>query len=253
MLFRTGRESRQGPLAGREMVRVLLRRAMGTLRPTDPLNTEWVAGFFVLVMAALAWIHAISPRKWRLLAHAAGRMRLGRQVMREDVDLRDRTLIGLLVVGTSVTGLFCYQWAVSRAGLEAAWFRAVESMVIALMLVTVQIALIRLGSFLFQSDGGAEEYVYTVVLLSVLAGVVLLPVSLLVAYRPEWRPALLIIGWVCLGAMVLLRWLRAVAIGVGSGAPLRYIFIYLCALEILPVAIALRSLQQALLPDVRPH
>lgn len=226
------------------MARVLLRRTMGTLRPTDPLNTEWVAGFFMLVVASLAWIHAISPRKWRLLGHSVSRVRLGRQVMREEVDLRDRTLIGLLVLGTSTMGLFGYQWAVSQAGVEAAWFRAVESMVLVLALIAVQIALVQLAAFLFQADGGAQEYVYTLVLLTAFTGCLLLPVSLLVAYRPEWRPALLIAGWACMGAMVLWRWLRAVAIGVGSGAPLRYIFIYLCALEILPVAIALRSLQQ---------
>lgn len=226
---------------------------MGTLRPSDPLNTEWVAIFFIAVVAALAWIHAISPRKWRLLVQSVSRLRLGRQTIREDVDLRDRTLIALLVIAAALIGLFSYQWSVNVGRVEPAWLHAVEAMMIVLVVITAQITLVRGAGFLFQADGGGEEYIYTFVLLVVALGLILLPIALLVAYRPEWRPVLLAIGALAMALMVLYRWLRAVAIGSGSGTPFRYIFLYLCALEILPVAIAFRTLQQALPPDVRPH
>ncbi|MCB0774190.1 MAG: hypothetical protein KDB93_12540, partial [Flavobacteriales bacterium] len=51
------------------------------------------------------------------------------------------------------------------------------------------------------------------------------------------------LAWSGLGigvAVLLFGWVRAVVVGVGSGAPLRYIFLYLCALEMLPVALALQ-------------
>lgn len=226
---------------------------MGTPRVVDPLSTEWVALFFVAVVAGLVWIHAISPRKWRLLLHAVTRLRLGRQTMREDLDLQDRALIALLVMATALIGLFAYQLGVSQGGFIPSWSKALEIMLIVLVTLGIQMGLLRLAGYLFQGDGGAGEYIYTIVLLVIALGLVLLPVDLLAAYHPDRRTALLAFGVLAVVAMVLYRWLRAVVIGVGSGTPLGYILLYLCALEILPVAIAIRSLQQALPPDVRPH
>jgi hypothetical protein len=226
---------------------------MGTPRMVDPLRAEWVALYFVVMVLALAWIHAISPRKWRLITHATMRLRLGRQTMREELDLQDRTLIALLVMAASLIGLFAYQSGIVVGAFEGGWLRAFELMLIVLLVVAVQLALLRLAGFLFRADGGAGEYLYTIVLLAIVLGLFLLPIDLLIAYRPGWRPMLLAIGGAAMVAMILYRWLRAVVVGMGEGTPAGYILLYLCALEILPVAIALRSLQQALPPDVRPH
>ena len=226
---------------------------MGTPRFVDPLSTEWVALFFVVVAAGLVWIHAISPRKWRLIVHGVARLRLGRQTMREDLDLQDRTLIALLVMSSALISLFIYQLGVTKGGLQPGWLMALEIMLMVLLAVAVQLGVLRFASFLFKGDGGAEEYIYTMVLLVIALGLVLLPIDLLVAYHPELRMVLLALGTLAVVAMVVYRWFRAMVVGMGAGTPAGYILLYLCALEILPVAIALRSLQQALPPDVRPH
>jgi len=53
-------------------------------------------------------------------------------------------------------------------------------------------------------------------------------------------------GLILIAIVVVLRWLRAALIGSSAGIPARYIFIYLCALEILPAALALQQTQRIL-------
>ena len=52
---------------------------------------------------------ARSQKRRRLLWGATVRARLGRQTLREDIDLQDRTLIALVLVSVLITGLFGYQ------------------------------------------------------------------------------------------------------------------------------------------------
>lgn len=226
---------------------------MGTPRPSDPLSAEWVTVLLLLVVAVLAWVNAVSPRKWRLLPEAVFRLRLGRQTMREDLNLQDRTLIALIAVASILIGLFLYQAAIGSGALRPRWWTALESMATVFAVVVVQVAVLRLAAFLFMGDGGAQEYIYTLVTLLIATGLLLFPVNLLFAYWPALRGALMILGVAMLLAMFGYRWGRAVLIGSGSGTSPGYLFIYLCALEILPLALLILSLRQAIPPDVRPH
>jgi hypothetical protein len=226
---------------------------MGTPRPTDPLSVEWVTVLLLLVVAALAWVHAISPRKWKLLQESVFRLRLGRQTMREELNLQDRTLIALVALASVLIGLFIHSAGVWKGVAQPQWWRALETTVIVFVVVGAQVALLGLATFLFQSDGGAQEYIYTMITLLVAAGALLFPIDLFFAYWPALRSVLLIAGMGVLLAMLAYRWVRAYLIGSGSGTPIGYLFLYLCALEFLPLALLILSLRQALPPDGRPH
>ena len=82
-------------------------------------------------------------------------------------------------------------------------------------------------------------------------GIALLPVVMLAAYWPEWRPGLLWTGLVLSALALLYRWVRGAWMGLGEGVPLRYIFLYLCAAEMLPLALVLHLLCQRQVPA--PH
>ena len=102
----------------------------------------------------------------------------------------------------------------------------------------------------FQGDGGTNEYVSTLVLIWIALGLFLLPVAVLVTvpHHIAWRIALCWIGLIAMAAVILFRWIRALAIGVGEGVSLRYIFIYICAAEILPFALAAHRARETILP-----
>lgn len=226
---------------------------MGTPRPTDPLSGEWVLFFLLVAIAALAWVRSISPRKWKLVWESVFRLRLGRQTMREDLNLQDRTLIALAAIASVSTGLFLLQVAAWGAGATIGWVRALEAMVAVFVATGLQVLLLRTIAFLFQGDGGVQEYGYTLVLLLIGCGLVLLPIDLLFAYRPMMRNALAGIGLLVVLAMLVWRWVRAWRIGSGSGTPSAYALLYICALEILPFALLLNSLRGTFPTDLRPH
>lgn len=231
-----------------------------TLRATDPLAGDWILLVMLAALGMLGWINLVSPKKWRLLTRSFFSFRLGRQSLRDELDLQDRTLIGLAIMATAAVALFGYQFTVLVAhvppgiGLWAKLFGAF------LLLLVAQVLLVRMAGRLFNADRGLSEYLYTLLLLHVVLGVALLPVTASIAWphevaisavRPNeilWRVWGLRVGAALVALVTVFRWIRATILGLGEGVPLRYVLIYLCALEILPVALAC---QQALriLPD----
>ncbi|MDX9750463.1 MAG: DUF4271 domain-containing protein [Flavobacteriales bacterium] len=220
---------------------------LDALRTVDPYKAEWVTLLFVAILAALAWTNISSPRKWRLLAQAAFRMRLGKQVLREEAVLRDRTFIGLLLVAVAVVALFLWQAAGGEHGL-AAYGMLAGTIVLAL---AAHIIGVQFTGWLFQGDGGLHEHLATGLLLFILTAIVLLPITLLGAYRAEWRPALVLVGTVAVLALLAYRWLRGMAIGVGERVPLPCIILYLCAAEAVPLAFLWTGLLEP--HSARPH
>ena len=79
------------------------------LRYIDPMSAWWVALVLLVVFIIIAITNVSSPRKWRLLGQALFQMRLGKQTLREEIDLQDRTLLGLLFCSVLVMGLFAWQ------------------------------------------------------------------------------------------------------------------------------------------------
>lgn len=208
---------------------------MDHLRSIDPLSAEWVTVALIGVIVLMALINVSSPRKWRLLGRSMFSMRLGKQALREEMELQDRAFLGLLLVGTTVLSLFAWQVMTVR-GVGTAF---PQLMLLVGGVVVGHYLMLRVVGSLMGSSLGIEEYLYTGFLIFILSGLVLLPVSILIAYRATWRPWAIAVG---VGAVVLLllyRWLRGAWIGVGEGVPLRYIILYFCAAELLPVLLVL--------------
>jgi hypothetical protein len=218
------------------------------LRPVDPLSAEWVTLVLLVVLVLMALINMSSPRKWRLLGQSMFRLRLGRQALREEMDLQDRAFLGLLLVGTTVLALFAWQ-VLTLLGMVAAF----PALVLAVAgIVLAHYLLLRTVGALLRTSPGIEEYLYTGFLIFILAGVLLLPLVVFMAYQASWRPWALVAGVVLLAVLLLYRWFRGAWIGMGEGIPLRYIILYFCAAEILPVLMAIhhwRSIPPPLYPS----
>ncbi len=210
------------------------------LRANDPLNAEWVTIVLVLALTLLALINVSAPRKWGVLAQALFRLRLGRQVLRDEVDLRDRALWGLLLPAVSVLALFAWQ-------LDTLWWGAVahgyvEWLGLVVLVIGAQLLLNAALARIIDDRGVLMEHSYTGLLLHVLAGMLLFPVVALLAYRAEWRME---VGWLgvgLLGLLLLYRWFRGGWLGLSEGASGHHILLYLCAAEVLPALLLVSSL-----------
>lgn len=220
------------------------------LRTIDPLNAEWVTIVLLGVLIALAVTNVSSPRKWRLLLQAMFSMRLGRQALREEIDLQDRTLLGLILVSVIVLGLFIWQAGVLLAPTEVRSFPYLAGIV--LLVLLAQGLLLRTLANLAGSDRGITEYLSTGLLLFILTGVSLLPLVVLVAYRSEWRPVLLVIGAALVVLLLLYRWIRGTWVGLAEGVPIRYLILYLCAAEAAPVLLLIHAWHASLIVATTP-
>lgn len=227
---------------------------MDQLRAVDALSTGWVAGILLLAVGVLAWVNMVSHRQWVVLLRSFGAMRLGRHRMREELDMRDRTLTGLAVMSTMIIALFGYQVLVFRGWIGPGVQGFLWSFLVVGGGFLAQMGLLAAVRLLPARDGGLTEYLYTMIVFHVVLGLLLLPVATVMAFpaRVAWREGAWLLGVVVVAATLLFRWVRALATGLGNGTPLRYIFLYLCALELLPAALALEQVR-GLVPLMAHH
>ncbi|MEO5586002.1 MAG: DUF4271 domain-containing protein [Flavobacteriales bacterium] len=226
---------------------------MDQLRAVDALSSGWLAGVLLLALGIVAWVNMVSPKQWPVLARSFGALRLGKHRLREDLDMRDRTLTGLVVLSTVVIAMFAYQVLLYRGWIGHGFVEFGRVLLVVTVVSLAQVAFLRAISLLPATDGGTEEYLYTVILMHVVMGLFLLPVVTVMSFpwRVAWREWAWIVGVAIIILTILFRWIRAATIGVGNGVPLRYIFIYLCALEILPFGLAIEYARHFVPPS--PH
>lgn len=219
-----------------------------TLRATDALASDWMVGVLLVVFGCLAFASMASPRKLGLLFSSFFALRLGKQTLRDELDLRDRTLVVLFIAGAMLIALFGYQLTLYGGGVEPGFLYYLEVLGLVAGGLLVPLLVLQCISLLAGTEEGIGEYFHTVVLFNIMMGLVLLPATMLMAYpyAIPWRDWVWPIGLLAVLLLLLFRWGRALVIGVAEGVPLRYIFLYLCGAEIVPVALFYQQLRHLL-------
>lgn len=207
------------------------------------MSEGWTGLVLLIVLVVLAWTNVRDHKKWAVLWDSVKRLRLGQQTMRDDISLRDRGWIALQVAAILLVGLFVHQWT-AWVGVASGWSFFLVALGGVAGITAAQLLLVRATGWFFEMDSGLGEYLYTCLLLFISFALLLLPVSVVAAYLPWARHAALLVGACMLVAMVVYRWFRAAVIGLAQGMGLRAIFIYICALEIMPAALAAQAIAQ---------
>lgn len=218
---------------------------MDQLRYEDVLAADWVTGVLLALLLAIVWVNLVSPGQWWSFVGGVLGFVPERQAARIDPGGQDRMFLIPVLLGLFSTALLLWQLDAHVRGEEHRsylfWSGAVAAMIVVHLVATRMLAVVlRDGGLLAQNTRqGLRSFV--------MAGLLLLPLLMVVAYRPEWRTACLAVGCALLMMALIHRWVRTVRIGWTGGVPLRFIMIYLCAAEIVPVLL----LMQALRPPVR--
>ncbi len=212
---------------------------------SDPFRTDWTIGVFLLMIALLSWVRAAYPFRTRLILDCLRAPRIVRQKVRnEDVLAHPASWI-LLIISILSGGLFFYQHHLFY-GFPFLQGQGFGTFGICLLIV-LSAFLLKLGSLsvlrtLLGVDAGIREYRFHLLLVMELLGIVLLPVTLLIAFMgtfpPEWG---FFMTYPLMGLAFLLLFFRAIWIGKGSSVPPFYIFLYLCTLEILPLIVMIKA------------
>lgn len=99
-----------------------------------------------------------------------------------------------------------------------------------------RILIVNFIGHVFYSKTLASKYMYLLHFYNKLAGVVLIPLNFLIAFtRGNLQEILLILSLVTLGIIFLMKIIRGVVFSLKHNVLKFYLFLYLCALEIVPI------------------
>ncbi|HXC04378.1 MAG TPA: DUF4271 domain-containing protein [Bacteroidia bacterium] len=204
--------------------------------------------FFLILFCAFVFfvlVKVFSRRKLQQLFLAFIKPSAMNQLLREEYAFTDRSTILLLALSWLIIPLFIFQ-AITHFHplyLETSGMKLYGQGLLAFAgMYLVKIISIRLLSLTtgFKSEG--SEYIYTILLFNKVAGLIMFPLVLLVAFARQLNPIhLLYMGIGILSILLAYRLLRLIQSGLTTGGvSVLYLFLYLCTLEILPFVVIIK-------------
>jgi len=202
----------------------------------------------LLILATLALIRYSYPQRLVRLATAVIRVRVLFQLMREEMVMAHRTAVALFLIFSTSSGLMLYlaakrfHWPVYE--FFGLWLFPLAAGVIAALYLWKIIA-IKLVQLLFGGNGGLSEYLNYTFVIHALLGVVWLPAIVIAAVTLPRFSSVILIAMACVfGIAWITRIIQGVQFGLQHGVFSVYIFLYLCALEILPLAVIAKGVAE---------
>jgi hypothetical protein len=163
--------------------------------------------------------------------------------VRDESLLLQRASLFISIISYLLAGLFLhqlsviYKWQLDWLPKGIVRFAIFSTGVAAAY--TFKMVLLRFFAVAFGQERPAALYIFNIFLMITMAGLVLLPVNILLAYAPgDTRVWLVPLSLSVLGALFLYRLARAVLIWLGiPGFSVFYLFLYLCTFEIAPLLV----------------
>lgn len=206
----------------------------------------WPAIFLFIALALLVFARVSEPKKLLRVFTAFYSIQASKQLQREDYKIGKRLfilLLGVFLISLSFLiylinnyfGLVLQSW--SGFGQFAVFAGVVAAA------YTVKYIFSLVLGYIINASDLIKEYIFNVSVFNQVAGIVLFPfiiAMLFSKYQVEWflYPAIVIFL-----SFYAFRFVRGFIIsGMERGVGLLYIFLYLCALEILPLLVLIKFL-----------
>jgi Na+-translocating ferredoxin:NAD+ oxidoreductase RnfD subunit len=113
----------------------------------------------------------------------------------------------------------------------------------------IKYAAVQFSGWAFRVQGITEHYLFNVFLINKVLGVTLVPFVIILAFADrEWAQQIVILSFITSGILLLNRYIRSWQV---FGSFFQYskfhFFVYLCASEILPLAVLMKLLVKGLM------
>jgi hypothetical protein len=214
-----------------------------------PNNTEqlyWPVIVLFIVLTLIVLLKVISPQRTFRVLNAAYSLQVARQIEREDYGPLKRTSIVLSIVFVMITAFLFYKLNLIFGHIlssNGSFFQYMFFVMVIVFAYSVKLLSARLVGYITQTNNLFTEYINNTLIINQSVGVVLLPVMIIIELapvNPVWIifPAtlFLILGY-------LLRLYRGFLFaGIEEGVGVLQLFVYLCALEILPLLVLIKFL-----------
>jgi hypothetical protein len=212
-------------------------------QPRDGRTADWFTVCVFLVFAGTAYVRAMYPRVFWQLIRSTFNDAIVNQTVREENTLVQRASVMLSVTFYITAALFLYQVS-EYFGWSASWLaggiiRFFFFILVVAFAYSLKLLVLKLVGWLYGADKPVSYYIFNLMLINNLMGLVFLPVVLCIAFIDDRfvEPAI----WTGIGVAVIsffYRILRGFSVWRGmADVPILYIILYFCTLEIIPVLI----------------
>ncbi|HXP50090.1 MAG TPA: DUF4271 domain-containing protein [Bacteroidia bacterium] len=202
-------------------------------------STEhWITALLFLCVLLFAWVKTAYPKKVSLIFRE-----VFTATMPEDDSGINPASIGMFVIfictsvilGMHIMHLYGYDLYHS-VGKEFA------SLALFLFLIyAVKTLVILFSGFVFDQQQRAWEYLSEIYVFAHFLGLVLLPAALLFTYAPNINSkAILEAVFIAIALLFVYRTIKMFILMTNKGLSMMYLFLYICALEILPFALLVK-------------
>lgn len=208
------------------------------------LSTDWMLGVIIFALILFGWLRVGYNRFFRAAVHASYNYFAARRIFEEANVTRSRVfyfmnLLFFISISLFVTQYMEYQH-ISIFKIKGILLFAIVFCVFILIYALKSMFLLALD-FVFLTRGGFSSYVFTVFLYNKIVGFILLPIVSVLPFVPDnVTPWLFVAGGAVFIFLYLFRVLKGIQLCFKNRVSIFYLFLYLCALEILPVLILLK-------------
>ena len=206
----------------------------------------WIPGILLFCFSVFVYLRVQYRKKFNELLRLFFSNRAINQITRDEYSINSRVSLGLMLIFIFCTSLLLYQlnqhhkWLNLSYGYEFLCFIKIVTFVS--MLFFAKIIVLRLLGEIFDKSELAIEQVFHIFLFNQVLGLFLFPLSAIVLFIPDHFKNFFIITTLVLTVLIFAyRLLRGLGgYFTGSRLPVFYLFIYLCALEIIPLVVIIK-------------
>lgn len=208
----------------------------------------WPFVITMVLVSAILYTRAMNSNNWSLVLRSVFSPRAVQQLIREENTL-DNSYSGLLVLTFFFSlALFLY-YINDYFNLSVVAYPLLTYFTILTVLFLVyliRVVSLYLLQWVFEVNAAFEEYLVGLLNINIVLGACLIPINLLLAYYVSFPSFILIyLGLILLIFSFAIRYLRIFEMGRRNGLKVYNIILYLCTLEIIPIVILIKLLENS--------
>lgn len=206
----------------------------------------WPSVILFIALCLLVLLKATSPQKTFKVLNAAYSLQVARQIEREDYGPLKRVSIALSVVFVLIAAFLFYKLNLlfgSVLNKNGGLFQYLFFVMVIILAYAVKLIAVNIIGYVTQTSGIFNEYINNTLIINQSIGVILLPVMIIVELSPVNPVWIVFPATLFLVLGYILRLYRGFLFaGIEHGVGLLQLFVYLCALEILPLLVLIKFL-----------
>ena len=208
------------------------------------VHTDWILIVALLSLALFSWINLVYKKFISSIFLSAINLNSANKMFIERNIMTNRISFGLNIIyliNTSIIGYFIFHYynlgIIGCTGFETSLiFFGVLSIIYSIKLFVFKIL-----DFILLSKKKFTEYYYNIFIYNKIYGIILFPLILAIPFTSNIISVILIkTAIVILIILYLFKILRGIQISIQIRLSFFYLFLYLCALEIIPILIIYR-------------